>query len=719
MTPRVAECSEDLGAADSADSAGLIGIGGGIGRDVPAEIGRQGSVGSMEGNRKAKCESRSDPERPKSRRSREGWKRESALPHGRKLAEKSFVRAPKESTEWRRATKRKFGPELGPELRAGNSNGMGYWDGVPGAEGEPEVPRRKRRIGEPEYRPRRIDIDPKQVKVVRERCAGIVGRGREIPMAKRKDLREVKTTQGWCRNRRPRLGREGRGEGKVAKRENGKGWSIGRVDPEQVKAIRGRCAGVIGRGRELPSHNHHRKGVGNANLPHCRARSSVRDQDNEKRWRGQACQNAGIGLGSETTRAGNGRKACGTRQFDEDFGAGSSEGKPRNAREFWRIRGPQNIERSANKLQLGRTMLTESMGLETRRLVERNVNAKSSKVGSEVGSGETGDCSECPEEVESGHEWSGWRKRPREWRMRRAETSEGSDEDPKEPKLPTKPEGAEASDEGLKGPKPPTGIRGRRNFRQRPEGAEASHEPKPRSNCEDGIECKNIRESSDGPNGRSGNMTGGNRQTEGVRKAKMDDGEYRRGGRGGRGNKAKLQRVPNGTRSRWKISEWENEPEGAEQLTAKGRRPELKCTEPESVQLAQSDAQPRNATEIGRSPEPSSEGEDGKATANGGDEPRKIPDASAEAGIGRSEMTNGRLQDEPRKGDERRTEVREAEMEMRGNEPQAKMLKRQFRDAEGRSRGDPKCGDKKMAGERIPDQKAKMNELPEGMDVGD
>ncbi|KAJ7607439.1 hypothetical protein DFH06DRAFT_1149436 [Mycena polygramma] len=34
MTPRVAEHSEDLGAAESADSAGMIGIGGGIVGDV-------------------------------------------------------------------------------------------------------------------------------------------------------------------------------------------------------------------------------------------------------------------------------------------------------------------------------------------------------------------------------------------------------------------------------------------------------------------------------------------------------------------------------------------------------------------------------------------------------------------------------------------------------------------------------------------------------------
>ncbi|KAJ7615073.1 hypothetical protein DFH06DRAFT_1146134 [Mycena polygramma] len=195
--------------------------------------------------------------------------------------------------------------------------------------------------------------------------------------------------------------------------------------------------------------------------------------------------------------------------------------------------------------------------------------------------------------------------------------------------------------------------------------------------------------------------------------------------------KPKLQRVPNGTRSRWKISERKDEPEGAEQFPAKGCRPELKCTEPEKPKsrMSLSEARPRSgmagqdpgtrwqkfsdriptenigcgwpkamhnlktATVFGRCPDPSSERKNGKETANGGEQPRTIPDASAEASIGRSEVTNGRLGSGPRKGDEQRTE--------------------------GRSRGYPKCRDEKMSGERVPERKAKMNECRRGMDVGE
>ncbi|KAJ7675666.1 hypothetical protein DFH06DRAFT_1122492 [Mycena polygramma] len=164
------EHSEDLGAAESADSAGLIGIGGGIvgdgtgtegqrtirtdrtcgswkagkcrehgrnpegedrrdrrstieeeedverGRMMKEATGGGRSIGSGEtrkvnrDNRKRRksrrrskvdteayggARGRSVLERPKSRKSREGRRRECAWPHGRKLAEKSFVRAPK------------------------------------------------------------------------------------------------------------------------------------------------------------------------------------------------------------------------------------------------------------------------------------------------------------------------------------------------------------------------------------------------------------------------------------------------------------------------------------------------------------------------------------------------------------------------------------------------------------------------------------------------
>ncbi|KAJ7606452.1 hypothetical protein DFH06DRAFT_1149919 [Mycena polygramma] len=262
MTPRVAEHSEDLGAAESAGSAGLIGIGGGIVGDgesgctditvsplyvpCPQGTGTEGqrtirtdrtcgswkagkcrepggnpegegvsederdtevkpekdrrdrrmtmeeeedvekrrmmteatgggrSIGSGEtrkvnrDNRKRRksrgrskidteahggARGRNVPERPKSRSSREGRKRQSAWPCGRKLAEKSF-----------------FGPELGPEPKTGSRSNVGW--GIGKESGKQKAGRRfrsgKRRMGRPEYWPRGMKIDLKQFKVMEE-----------------------------------------------------------------------------------------------------------------------------------------------------------------------------------------------------------------------------------------------------------------------------------------------------------------------------------------------------------------------------------------------------------------------------------------------------------------------------------------------------------------------------------------------------------------------
>ncbi|KAJ7604183.1 hypothetical protein DFH06DRAFT_1151364 [Mycena polygramma] len=190
--------------------------------------------------------------------------------------------------------------------------------------------------------------------------------------------------------------------------------------------------------------------------------------------------------------------------------------------------------------------------------------------------------------------------------------------------------------------------------------------------------------------------------------------------------KPKLQGVPNGTRSRWKISERKDEPEGAEQFPAKGCRPELKCTEPEAQPrsgMAGQDSGTRWQNFSDRIPTENigcgwpkamrnlklqqcsgdlwnraPRARTGKGTANGGVQPRTIPDASE---------------------DPRGPRSRDPKWKWGGNEPQTKMPKRQFGDAEGRSRGYPKCRDGKMSGWRVPALNVKMNECRRGMDVGD
>ncbi|KAJ7676091.1 hypothetical protein DFH06DRAFT_1122841 [Mycena polygramma] len=189
-------------------------------------------------------------------------------------------------------------------------------------------------------------------------------------------------------------------------------------------------------------------------------------------------------------------------------------------------------------------------------------------------------------------------------------------------------------------------------------------------------------------------MTGRNHRTERVRKTMMDDGEYRRGGRGGKGNEAQTPRSA-------QRNSKSMEDLGKEKVNRKEQSNfQLRAAAWSRSALNRSDAQPKTATVFGRRPDPSPERENGKETANGGVQPRTIPDASAEASIGRSES-------------------REPKWKGGGNEPQTKMLKRQFRDAEGRSRGYPKCRDGKMSGWRVPERKAKMNECRRGMDVGE
>ncbi|KAJ7622802.1 hypothetical protein DFH06DRAFT_1143134 [Mycena polygramma] len=414
MTPRVAEHSKDLGAAESADSAGFIRISGGnIGdgtgtegqrtirtdrtcgswkagkcwepggnpegegvsedeRDTEVKpekdrrdrrttieeeedvekrrmmteaTGGGRSIGPGENrkvnrdNRKRRkprrrskvdteahgsARGRNVPERPKSRSSREGRKRESAWPHGRKLAQKSF-----------------FGPELGPEPRAGSRSDVGW--GIGKESGKRNASRKfrsgKRRIGRPEYRPSWMENDLKQVKA-----------------------------EGHRRRKKEVKGR----------REDGK----------------------------PPTSS------GSDSGPRPRKPKPERELEN--------CHIVEFGLGFETAQAGTGRKEGMwketkeiTRPMDRIGGEQlGSENGMRRADHWWinaqsrrlgdlesellqpRVRG-RDVRRhhshsggSANKVQIGQRILAERIGLETRRLVEGKVNAKSSKVGSEVGSGE-------------------------------------------------------------------------------------------------------------------------------------------------------------------------------------------------------------------------------------------------------------------------------------------------------------------------------------------
>ncbi|KAJ7660893.1 hypothetical protein DFH06DRAFT_1129935 [Mycena polygramma] len=76
---------------------------------------------------------------------------------------------------------------------------------------------------------------------------------------------------------------------------------------------------------------------------------------------------------------------------------------------------------------------------------------------------------------------------------------------------------------------------------------------------------------------------GRNHRPERVREVKMVDGEYRRDGRGGKGNEAQNSKeCPTEEEVDGRSRKGKGEPEGAEQFPAKGCCPEPKCTEPET-----------------------------------------------------------------------------------------------------------------------------------------
>ncbi|KAJ7662247.1 hypothetical protein DFH06DRAFT_1129368 [Mycena polygramma] len=200
MTPRVAEHSEDLGAAESAESAGLIGIGGGIvGNGTGTEGQRTIRTDRTCGSWKAgKCREPGGNPEAKDRRDRRTTNEEGEdVERGRMMTEATggqrltlrhmVMREAEAFQSGRRAgnlgkvgdgevhghmeensLRRVF--RTGTKSRKQERCRMGYREGIREAEGEPDVPKWERRSRKPEYRPRRMEIDLKQVKVIRGRC---------------------------------------------------------------------------------------------------------------------------------------------------------------------------------------------------------------------------------------------------------------------------------------------------------------------------------------------------------------------------------------------------------------------------------------------------------------------------------------------------------------------------------------------------------------------
>ncbi|KAJ7664623.1 hypothetical protein DFH06DRAFT_1128027 [Mycena polygramma] len=853
MAPRVAEHSEDLGGAESADSAGLIGIGGGIvgdgtgtegqrtirtdrtcgswkagkcrepggnpegedrrdrrttneeGEDVErgrmmTEATRDGrSIGSGEtrkvnrDNRKRRksrrrskvdteayggARGRSVPERPKSRKSREGRRRECAWPHGRKLAEKSFVRAPKKVRSG--------------EGRRNESSGLS-WD----------------RNQEPE--------------------AGAMSDGMS----------------------------ESSAEAETPRSEEGK-WKVHISQPRTVEALHDQTIRRKSRMGE-------EKKVKMGSLPHRRVRTWVREHASRNRTerKSENCHIVEFGLGSQTAQAGTGRKERMWKETKDRFDRGRRElgrrtgSEVENSEREWNEKSRSLMDQysisEARRVQLSRRSLAAGNGLETRRLVEGKMNAKSSKVGSEVGSGKIREGmsesvevdwvrrllgmpgisgkwarADGMEEAAKGmvnrnnekgrnlQEVHGEDPMGRTTRRKSSTCSEttnsdsasrrfGSEEsevgrcvrnrkssaesvvglwnpevgsrirnDKREDRRKTAQEVLVQSESANNSSEEKSEIIGKARKFEMPipplrvdvpssstrfqllQGFQMSGKPEysgllariePEGPTGERREAQRARDSTAGEERRGCRSATGmvvNSSMQGSEGAEVSDevleepkhltNQGRKAPARTEANARMFGRVPM-ARAAEAEHDWggitdrrgsgrKDEPEGAEQFPAKGCRPEQKCTEPEvrprrpkvmkqkpKSRMSLSEARPRSGMagqdpgtrwqkfsdripteDIGR-PDLSSEHENGKETANGGEQPRTTPDASAEASIGRSEVTNGRLESEPRKGDERWTEVRGTKVEGGGDEPQTKMPKRQFRDAEGRSRGYPKCRD--------------------------
>ncbi|KAJ7605740.1 hypothetical protein DFH06DRAFT_1150353 [Mycena polygramma] len=354
MTPRVAEHSEDLGAAESAESAGLIGIGGGI----------VGNGTGTEGQR--------------------------------------TIRTDRTCGSW----------------KAGKCREPG---GNPEGEGRGRCREREnddggnRSIGSGETR--KVNRDDRKRRKTEGRSkvdteAHGSARGRSVP----ERPKSQKSREGRKRECRPREISESSAEAETPRLEKRTPRGM-KIDLNKVKVV-----------EEVPESS------AEAETP----RKSRMGEGKEGRW--EASHIVGFGLGSENTQAEtgpkgsrktatlsssdsgprprkpelDGRKECGRRPRTDLIKAenDSAEGQDRK----WRTRIGEWNEKSRSLMdqysisearrfgvgvvatsergrdvQLGRKILAKSNGLETRRLVEGNVNAKSSKVGSEVGSDEIRD----------------------------------------------------------------------------------------------------------------------------------------------------------------------------------------------------------------------------------------------------------------------------------------------------------------------------------------
>ncbi|KAJ7635952.1 hypothetical protein DFH06DRAFT_1139032 [Mycena polygramma] len=425
MTPRVAEHSEDLGAAESADSAGSIGIGGGNAGDgesgctditeqeqkakersgpiEPAEVRRQGGVGSLEGIRKAK-DTEVKPE--KDRRDRRSTIEE------------------EEDVEKRRMMTEATG--------GGRSIGSGETRKV-------NRDNRKRRKSRRRCAGQRLTLRHMAVREAETfrsgRKAGVLGKVGNGRSSKEKygvvkgDEMKVRAragtgTKNWKQERcrmgqgRPRKMSESSAEAETPRSEKGT-WRGMKIDLNKVKVVEevpeSSAEAEGSRGRKRKS----RMGVGKEPKPE-------RELEN--------CHVVEFGLGSETAQAGTGRKEemwketkdasqSSTKASEPSFpsknrakpdSAGSIKAEENSAKgqdRRWRTRIGEWNEKSRSLMDqcsisearrfgvgvvatsergrdLSRKILAESNGLETQRLVEGKVNAKSSKVGSGVGSGE-------------------------------------------------------------------------------------------------------------------------------------------------------------------------------------------------------------------------------------------------------------------------------------------------------------------------------------------
>ncbi|KAJ7602577.1 hypothetical protein DFH06DRAFT_1152757 [Mycena polygramma] len=645
---------------------------------------------------------------------------------------------------------RKYGVAKGDEMkvRAGARTGtksrkqercrMGNREGIREAEGEPDVPKRKRRMGRPEYRPRRMEIDLKQVKVVRERDRNHRPRPRDTGGGKRKERGEdgkPPTSSGSDSGPRPRKPKPER------ELENCHVVEFG-LGSEAAQAGTGRKEGMWKETKDVRSRSCCNFGA----VAEMSAKTT--DTPDEVQQAATRPKDLGREHGLETRRLVEGKMNAKSSKVGSEVGSGEmreevckvvqsrlgsrlgrdprgGSGRADGMEEAARGMGNRNNEKGRNRREMhgedpmGRTPRRKSSTCSE----TTNSESTSRRFGSEES--EVGRCvrnrkSSAESVVGIRNPEMGSRIRNDKGEDRRmtaqevlvqSESANNSSEEKSEiigkarkfempiPPLRVDVPSSSARFQLLRGSrmngKPdysglldrmePKGPTGERREARRARDSTAGEKRLPDMRGSKGAEASDeVPEEPKHLTNQSRKATGkteANARMFGrVPVARAAEEEHDRGGIAERREsgrrcwmmentaeveeaekamKPKLQGVPNGTRSRWKISE-------------RKRRPDL-----------------------------SSEHENGKETANGGEQPRTTPDASAEASIGRSEVTNGRLESEPRKGDEQRTEVQGTKMPMAGAEA--------TRNAEMKDVGI----------ERVPERKAKKNECRRGMDVGE